>query len=69
VYICNLSYSGTQRSGKLWFKASPGNSLRDPMLKKNPSQKSSDGVAQDVGLEFKPVDHTHTHTRTQRSGL
>jgi hypothetical protein len=28
--------------------------LRDPVLKKNPSQKRAGGVAQGLGPEFKP---------------
>jgi hypothetical protein len=38
-------------------KQAPGtqaNSSRDPILKKNPSQKWAGGAAQSVGPEFKP---------------
>jgi hypothetical protein len=31
--------------------------------KKFPSQKRTGGVAQGVGPEFKPQNHTHTHTQ------
>jgi hypothetical protein len=42
---------------------------RDPISKKNPSQKRVGGVAQGVGPEFKHQYHkthtqTHTHTHT-----
>jgi hypothetical protein len=39
---------------ELWFKTSPGKQFGRPYLKKNPSQKRADGVAQDEGPEFKP---------------
>jgi hypothetical protein len=35
-------------------KPAPANSLRDPILKKKPSQNRAGGVAQGVGPEFKP---------------
>jgi hypothetical protein len=34
--------------------------FRGPISKKKKSQKRADGMAQDVGPEFKPQKHTHT---------
>jgi hypothetical protein len=36
-----------------------------PNIKKSPSQKRADGVAQSGDPEFKPQYHIHTHTHTQ----
>jgi hypothetical protein len=54
-----------QRSGGLRFEASLGKELIDPFSKnkqtnkqtKNPPQKRADGVAQGIGLKFKPQYH------------
>jgi hypothetical protein len=40
--------------------------LRDPSLKKYPSQKRTGGVAQSVGPEFKPQYHTQKKKKKER---
>jgi hypothetical protein len=45
-----------QKPGHLSSKSAWANTLRDPILKKK-SRKRTGGVAQDVGLEFKPQYH------------
>jgi hypothetical protein len=44
----------TQEAG-IRSKPALANSFRDTILKKNPSQKRTGGVAQAAGLEFKPL--------------
>jgi hypothetical protein len=40
--------------------------LRDPSLKKYPSQKRTGGVAQSVGPEFKPQYHTQKKKKERK---
>jgi hypothetical protein len=53
----NPSYSRGQRSGGLRFKPIGANSSRDPISKKNPSQKRAGRMSQGVGPKFKPQNH------------
>jgi hypothetical protein len=53
VHTYNPSYSGG-RDQDCGSKLAWANSLPDPILKKNPSQKRAGGVAQGEGPEFKP---------------
>jgi hypothetical protein len=39
---------------RILFQSQPRQKFVRPYLKKNPSQKRAGGVAQGVGLEFKP---------------
>jgi hypothetical protein len=54
AHTCNPRYSGGRDQEDLSWKPKQENSSRDPILKKNPSQKRAGGVAQGVGPEFKP---------------
>jgi hypothetical protein len=62
VHICNLIYSGGRyledlSSNQLWQL------VRKTVSQKNPSQKRVGGVAQGVGLEFKPQYHKRKQTK------
>jgi hypothetical protein len=62
AHTYNPSYSGGKdeedwgcKDEEDWgSKAGQANSSRDPISKKNPSQKRAGGVAQGIGPEFKP---------------
>jgi hypothetical protein len=53
AHTCNPSNSGGRDQEDRGSKPAWANSLQDPILKKK-SQKRGGGVAQGVGLEFKP---------------
>jgi hypothetical protein len=50
----NPSYSGGRNQEDRGSKPIQANSSQDPISKKTSSQKRAGGVAQGVGLEFKP---------------
>jgi hypothetical protein len=54
VYTCNSSHSGGRTLKDCSLKTAQANSSKDPISKKNPSQKRSGGLTQGVGPEFKP---------------
>jgi hypothetical protein len=54
AYTYNPSYSGGRNKD---------HGSQDP-ISKNPSQKRAGGVAQAVGPEFMPQNHTHTQKKT-----
>jgi hypothetical protein len=54
AHTYNPSYSGGKDEEDWGSKAGQANSSRDPISKKNPSQKRAGGVAQGIGPEFKP---------------
>jgi hypothetical protein len=58
----NPSYSGGRYQEDRGSKLAQANSLRDTVWKML-NTKRADGVAQGVGLQFKPQYHTHTHTK------
>jgi hypothetical protein len=57
AHICNPSYSGGRNEEDHSTKPAMTNSFQGP-ISKNPSQKRAGGVAQGVGLEFKPQYNT-----------
>jgi hypothetical protein len=52
-----LITQGSRNQEDRGLKPAWANSSRDPVLKKNPSQKRAGGVAQSIGPEFKPQYH------------
>jgi hypothetical protein len=52
IHACNPSYSGGRDQEDQCLKPSQANSLQDPTLKKKPSQKRADEVAQGVSPEY-----------------
>jgi hypothetical protein len=55
VHTCNPSYSGDGDQEDHGAKQARANSLREPNLKKNLSQKRAGGVAQGIGPESKTL--------------
>jgi hypothetical protein len=58
VHTCNPSFCGGRDQEDRGSKPTGANSLRDPISKKNPSEKRTGGVAQGIGPEFKPQYNT-----------
>jgi hypothetical protein len=54
AHACNPSYSEGRDQEDCSSKPAQANRSRDPISKKNPSQKRAGGVAQGEGLQFKP---------------
>jgi hypothetical protein len=54
THTCNPSYSGDRDQEDQGSKPAQANSLKDPILKKNPLPKRAGGGTQGVGPEFKP---------------
>jgi hypothetical protein len=57
AHTYNDSYSGGRDEKVCGLKQAQENSSWDPISKNNSSQKRVGGVAQGVGLEFKPQYH------------
>jgi hypothetical protein len=72
AHTCNPSYSGGRDQEDQGLKPAHANSLRDCISKKKKKKKiikkRAGGVAQREGPEFKPQQHTHTRTHTQKIG-
>jgi hypothetical protein len=54
AHPCHPRYSGSRDQEDHGSKPAPANSSRDPISKKNPSQKRAAGVARGVDPEFQP---------------
>jgi hypothetical protein len=54
AHACNPSYSAGRDQENDGLKPALANSSLDPISKKNQHKKMAGGVAQGVGLEFKP---------------
>jgi hypothetical protein len=59
VHACNPSYLGGRDQENRGLKPAQAKFMR-PYIKKHPSQKSTGGVAQGVGSEFKSQYHKKT---------
>jgi hypothetical protein len=66
AHVYNPSYSGGRGQEDCGSKPVLANSLSDLCQKKKKSQKRAGGMAQDLGLEFKPQYHKKQNKTKQK---